>query len=298
MLIEVSANTLSLPRLCACCANDPDTEIPLVATRTSGKRVIKTQSRTWRFPFCRDCLHHVERWQAASTHAIVLAVLALVCALAGFSTPAFWVGTVLNFCAAVGVLLWGRSKARALCSPACSSAELSIAYLGWRGTVQVFDIRSPQFAAAFASNNRRKLINVDAEVRATLEAVREVEVVLPKLEPVRPPPVPRAADPGDTYVKWVSKIESLKGPAARRAALERALLEVVNPADQAKLKTEVARIEVRAALDRADSLKTVPAKRRAIQEAIDYVRRDSVPDELQAEEIGLLTVALRELDGP
>jgi hypothetical protein len=63
-------------------------------------------------------------------------------------------------------------------------------------------------------------------------------------------------------------------------------------------RTEVARIEVRAALDRADSLKTVPAKRRAIQEAIDYVRRDSVPDELQAEEIGLLTAALSELDGP
>ena len=63
-----------------------------------------------------------------------------------------------------------------------------------------------------------------------------------------------------------------------------------------QLLLESSRIEVEAVLEKIDSLKTDGAKRRNLVAALDAIRADPVPDELQAAEIAMLEDALRELD--
>src|SRR5262249_22120958 len=56
-VVKVSARILPLPHLFFLCgrANGPR-EYRASATRTTGKKVIKTDTRTWAFPICGSCL--------------------------------------------------------------------------------------------------------------------------------------------------------------------------------------------------------------------------------------------------
>jgi hypothetical protein len=93
----------------------------------------------------------------------------------------------------------------------------------------------------------------------------------------------------------LERIESLKGSAARKNALESALARIHTPHYREKLLLEAARIEVRFVLDKIDSLKTPAAKRRHIEAALEQLRNDPVPDQLQAREVAMLEKALRDL---
>jgi hypothetical protein len=94
----------------------------------------------------------------------------------------------------------------------------------------------------------------------------------------------------------LERLESLKGSAARKNALESALARIRTPHLRERLLLEAARIEVRAVLDKVDSLKAPAAKRRHLEAALEQLRNDPVPDQLQMREVEMLESALRDLE--
>lgn len=287
MEIHVSARKLSFPRQCACCGASPQIEYRVTAVRVTGKRVIRTQSASWSIPYCQNCLRHASIWPkpwGGLTWALVL----FTCFL--------WLPVQLLLDASA------RKRARELCSPACCTPGPAAAYLGWNGTVESFDFTSVPFAFEFILANRGRVLNLSYQVQAALEQyiaskVRVKVSVTPPPGSIPPPQFtsPQAAD--EKLVREaLEKIEKAKGPAARRNALDAALSRISTPEQRHRLMKEAARIEVHAVLDKVDSLKSPAAKRRHIEAALAQIRSDPVPDELQAEEIGWLENALRELD--
>lgn len=106
---------------------------------------------------------------------------------------------------------------------------------------------------------------------------------------------PRAQD--DRLLHWLSKVEGARGPVSRRAAVAAALREISDPSAKRALLAAASKIEVTAVLDKIETLKTPAAKRRHIEAALEALRNDELPDELQAEEIGALTEALASING-
>jgi hypothetical protein len=223
----------------------------------------------------------------------------------------------LTFLAIVAFMLV-RSSARGMCKPACVGPEPAVQHLGWSGSISTFAFQSPRYAVRFAEDNGKKLINVSMQLRQLLAQSTQAQVSLPL--PTAPSPVPRqsfaspspspaispsaaapalrsapAPQPSDRVLEWIAKIESLKGTEARRNALQRALAEIQEPMLRSELMLAASRIEVAAVLDKVDTLSTSAAKKRHLQKAIADLRSDTIPDELQADQIRQLELRLQEI---
>src|SRR5689334_6738474 len=128
--ISLSAKQLVMPPVCACCGGASTTSVPVSATRVRGKRVIRTTTSTWNFPFCGRCCEHDRAWPKASAlEVLVLTILTL--------------GIYLYF------YVKGRQRAMALRAPRCAMPCRAVAYLGWHGTVHELEVASEEFARAF-----------------------------------------------------------------------------------------------------------------------------------------------------
>jgi hypothetical protein len=79
-------------------------------------------------------------------------------------------------------------------------------------------------------------------------------------------------------------------------ALEKALKDIGDGQLRQRLLLEASRVEVAAVLDKVDGLKTPAAKRRNLLAALEELQKDSVPDELQVQQITWLKDALAELE--
>ena len=77
MIVEVSARKVTVPATCVCCHGHADGDFSASFTRTSGKRVIREQTRSWAFPCCHRCLAHVRLWNSAGTIALIVVVVAM-----------------------------------------------------------------------------------------------------------------------------------------------------------------------------------------------------------------------------
>lgn len=95
----------------------------------------------------------------------------------------------------------------------------------------------------------------------------------------------------------IRRIESAKTPAGRRAALARALAEPISAEGRHRLHLEAARIEVDAALDKVDGLKTPSAQLRCLRQALEAIRADPVDDALQRDQIEALERAIQLTEG-
>jgi len=309
MRVAFSARALKFPPVCSCCGDASNAAFVAKATRTTGKRVVHHRTHSWEIPWCGVCSAHAD---LASTAVMVFALIAMAAIVVGI---VIWLSAAHAAGIALGIAIGGvagglpilmilNARAERRRKPTCSTVGSPVEFLGWDGSVQFFDCRSERFAAAFAIANQTKLINVSPELRQLLTRVAEAaesarkvrtheeETAAPALE-LRPPPARN-----ESLIMWLEKIERLKGTAARRAAFGRALVEITSSEDRATLALEVSRMDVRTALDKADSLKTAAAKRRALVEALERIRADDVPDELQAPEIAMLEDAIRRLDAP
>src|SRR5262249_36844694 len=152
MRVYISARKLAFPTLCACCLQAADSQWIATATRTSGKRVVRTQSRRYAFPYCTRCVSHLQLWESADSGLVLIATLSLFGAL--------FVWFALNFAAAVGLFVVGsligaifrqsrRGKADSMTSTGCVASKNAVSYLGWDGSIQMFDFASEDFAAEF-----------------------------------------------------------------------------------------------------------------------------------------------------
>jgi hypothetical protein len=192
-----------------------------------------------------------------------------------------------------------KARARALCSANCANVCSAVGYLGWNGTVHIFELASRPFALRFMLANRSRILNVDYDVLGELErlatATAERRAVMAAPRPVKPPKI--AEDPDEqVFLEAVEKLERQKGSASRRAYLESMTAKLSSRTMREKLAIEASRIEVQAVLDKVDTLKTASAKRRHLTAALESLRADDIPDALQAREIEWLEQALASID--
>lgn len=178
VIVSVSGQIVSVPRQCACCGALPDGELLVSATRTPGKRVVKTDTRTWAFPYCSACLRHVNQWHSADTIMFVGLGLVACGFLAGLCLILFHPALMLLGVAAsaaglagvIALVLTTKNGARSLCKAECVCPARAVGYLGWNGTVQSFSFVSGQYTTAFARGNLKKLVNVSPELHRILAA--------------------------------------------------------------------------------------------------------------------------------
>jgi hypothetical protein len=171
MEVQVSGHKLTFPMQCLCCSRSPDTQFAFTASRTSGKRVVRTQTRSWDVPVCNQCLTHhrarigsvrVARWMT------VLGIGAVIFS----SGQAVWL--VIGFALVAGQF-WARWRGmktvRGFQSGACTCDSFqSTSYLGWSGSVHDFEFGSLPYAVAFMKANRSKLVNVPVEAVRLLDS--------------------------------------------------------------------------------------------------------------------------------
>lgn len=99
----------------------------------------------------------------------------------------------------------------------------------------------------------------------------------------------------EAFAKLMDRLENSKGSAGRRSIIEKAGVDIRDQEMRTKLILEASRLDAESALEKAELLKTDVAKRRRLLEALEAIRADAVPDELQAEQIRWLEDALRAL---
>lgn len=254
------------------------------------------------FPYCQPCVAHVAAWDSTSGCGLIALALIVAVVLGIAMHPlAGLVAGVGGVAYAARTTSARRKQATQMCSPECACAQRAVTYVGWSGTVETFDIMSEPYALRFMRSNLSKLVNVSPEILTKLHSASAVSVG--STQPVNPLPTPQAppVQPsrrrGDAALLfWIEKIESAKGPAARRAALELALQDAELHERREEFIKAAAQVEVRATLDKVDTLKMDSAKRRHLVDALNALRADSAPDELQDAAIQRLEAALAELE--
>ena len=169
-VVQVSARLLHFPRLCCGCGSPgPSEGYGASATRTSGKKVVKTDTRTWTFPICGDCLEWIAIQGSANTLRglfIGLLVCSVTGVMIGFASIREPVGILFLLC---GVALggispfaykgWRRKQSLAdgiKPDPDCSLKP--VVYVEWSGSVHTFRFANLVFCEQFERANAKKLL--------------------------------------------------------------------------------------------------------------------------------------------
>ncbi len=173
MRVDLSGHSFIFPASCACCNGAADQHLTIWASRSSGKRVIRTAANAWDVPYCSGCLAHVSAAESARSLAKVLTLASLAGGALLWFTVDQTIGLIVAILGLAGtVFLHSRqvANAKAGCCADCACVHRAIAYLGWHGTLHQFEVMSPRFAADLMAANARKLVNLSREARDILES--------------------------------------------------------------------------------------------------------------------------------
>ncbi len=165
MQIEVSGRQFIFPSVCACCGAESETTLTVAANKSTGKKKVKSETRTWEFPYCNNCIEHIKAASSAVSWSIFIAIVT-VTIIGHFNI-------LLNICIigiAIGITskLW--MKAQSMCNTNCCCVSASVKFKNWHGTQQVFEIYSTHYALAFMIANKEKLINISPTASKLLES--------------------------------------------------------------------------------------------------------------------------------
>jgi hypothetical protein len=211
----------------------------------------------------------------ASSGIVVIGIVAGG-AIAAASSPAIGVTVALaGIVFAVVIATSRRAQAKRAVRESCSAPGKAIAYLGWSGSSSAFRFESISYAAKFAEQNAAKLVENPA-IRKLLERYKLARIAVPT--PAAAVAIPPPLDVGD----WIAKIAKTSGRVARRSALARALEAFREPREREQVVRAVSAIELAALLAPLEHL-TGADKQRHLRAAIEQVRYDNIPDELQQE---------------
>lgn len=168
--VSVSARILSFPNLCCCCGSGrPSTSYDAISTRTSGKKVIRQQSRGWSFPLCTAC----SRWMQAEKAALMMKAIFIWMLIGGGIGFFGGIGSlpkpvgIILIVLAVGTFaaspfvwqIYTKKRFRANRVKPDSLCDLRpVAYLGWNGSIHTFDFANDDFMDAFIQANRKKVL--------------------------------------------------------------------------------------------------------------------------------------------
>jgi hypothetical protein len=277
--VEVAARKLAIPFECPCCAGAPDAELRIHGGPRDGERSIA-------FPYCAECLAHVRQWESATTVlACVIAAGSVAGAIAS-NLIAIEIGlAVLVFMLPIAVVAAAlrRKGARGRCKPTCIGPECAVEYGGWTGSAHKLTLASRAYAVKLASANAKHLADIAPTLRRLVES-RLAKGTHEQISQVR------------GLRGWLAMLEQHQVPVARRHAVASALAELTDPYERQQLVLAATRIEVGAVLEKVEATSGVAAKRKLLQRAIQELRSDNIPDELQVEELRQLEERLRTLE--
>jgi hypothetical protein len=243
-------------------------------------------------------------------------VLLITCAGGGVSV--FFIGGAMVLGLAALTTYLGSREARGLCHAGCASLGPPVTFIGSLGNIDSFEFAQQGYAGDFMRANLAKLAALPHETqtyiqpdldrvvakeaerraiereRARIAAAADAERKALERERVRI--AAEVAHDNEVYAKSAARMESAKGAAGRRAALEAGLRSLRQEHMREQLTLEASRIEVSAALTKADGLKSTPAKLRTLSEALEVVRNDAVPDHLQRELVRSLEAAIARIE--
>lgn len=186
--LEISAKIINWPPVCACCCQRADTTVPISSTRVTGKKVVKSQTKSWDIPYCRRCLGHTKVAQELLAFSTFVLHRSVLIGLAGAMVTLFLTGALLEvaqrtaiwcfFISAVGTVavtaatfttfqreyeqqkkkkLRARAelekKLEGLMCQHCATEELAATYSHWHGTVHTFYFSNPHFVALVEAAN-------------------------------------------------------------------------------------------------------------------------------------------------
>lgn len=192
--VQISARIIRWPGICACCGHSADTNIEISSTRTTGKRVIRTQTKSWEVPYCSRCLSHIRAARELRSFSRIVVNLSLVIGLAGAALSLLIFGLIvwqsvilavflsLLLVAGTVVLLsvtWRSCQARyrrhltakkaerarlerrlesLLCDTCSRESRCAAEYEGWYGSVHTFYFCNADFATALERANPGKCL--------------------------------------------------------------------------------------------------------------------------------------------
>jgi hypothetical protein len=286
VLVELAARRFTIPFECPCCGAAPDTELPIHLERTSDRRVASESARALVFPYCQRCADHVTGWEAAAGVPAGAMLAALIVAIVLAIAVHVVAGVVLLAIAAPGAYVlyrMRRAAAKTTMGPSCASPGRALAYLGWSGAESGFEVESHTYAARLAEQNEGLVANPSPQLVRLLEGHRIARLAVPT-----PAAAIHAVPPPATLADWIARIEAARGTVARRSTLKRALDGLHDPGERQDAIAAAARLELAPILEEVEGMSSVAAKGR-LGRAIDAIRADNIPEELQA-------AVLRELD--
>ena len=169
--VRVSARILKFPQACCCCGRAPDTYIEATATRVTGKRVVRTQTKSWHFPACRNCQSHIRLYAEATeasasvrrvtAEGVQLKAVGLVLALCLIGLPIIAFGVIkltVQVPAATAKASGIRHQAKSYQSRQCVCEGEAVRYREWDGSIHRIEFESDNYARDFKDINRSKLL--------------------------------------------------------------------------------------------------------------------------------------------
>lgn len=165
--VNVSARILKLPQLCCCCGvSEPQGRYQACYTRTTGKRVVRTDTRSWSFPICGPCISWIEldstanRNRAVFVGTLVVGILGIFLGFSSNEGKLFLVAGILSLILSIFAFkVWSDSRIRATeAKPSESCDARPVQFLGWNGSVQMFGFSNRVFCGSFQSLNSAKLV--------------------------------------------------------------------------------------------------------------------------------------------
>lgn len=177
MRVDVSGAILNIPDECACCGAPPNTDLSISKTRSWGKRVIHTECKEWKMPYCTRCLEHGRRSDEASAFARMSTVVSLGLASLGWYLASwYWALIVGAGPIAITVLVYGQflQRSRAYSNAGCVGLGWAVSYIEWSGTLHSFDVGSDRFARDLMAANQNKLVNLSPRASRLLSAARHI----------------------------------------------------------------------------------------------------------------------------
>jgi hypothetical protein len=306
MKVDLHGKTFVFPQRCVCCGRTPSGAIPAPDNRPGRWR----GRADWTFPACADCLRHVATWRSAEVFARRVTYAGVGLAILATAVGGWW-GLLVGCIAALGARIWARkwrqSGARGECHSDCACPWQPVWTLGGGAGIDSFLFAQNAYALDFMRANLTKLVNLSAEAmrllqpdfermaleeaghRRDLELRREAERERARLKA-------EIEHDNEAFSKWLGKVAAARGPTGRRSAVESAMRVIRQAHVREQFLVKASQIEVSAALSKAEGLKSTAAKLRALREALEAVRSDAVPDELQRDQIRELEEAIAVLE--
>ena len=138
MLVELSGQRFTFPQQCACCGGYPNTTLTAAHSKTTGKRVVKTKTWSWQFPYRESCVAHVKAWKNSTAIGCSVGVVLLLISFGVGNETAQIVTILLGLIFTVIVIFMQRTKAQNMCAATCTTPQPAVGYLHWHGSFHSF----------------------------------------------------------------------------------------------------------------------------------------------------------------